>query len=1037
MSFIDEVRSEREDLARVLKKHLGIRKIVEELYPDNAHFIYELLQNAEDTGATEARFTLTTDSLAFEHNGRAFEAKDIYGITDIGEGTKAEDNDKIGRFGVGFKAVFAYSETPHIWSPTFAFKISDLVLPSEIAARKELGSNTRFEFPFNNPKKSPVTAYEEIKSGLVFLPESALLFLGNIKSITWSIGEDEARKISRVQHSDCHIELIREVGGKITGTHFLQFRKPVENLPKQYVAIAFNLDFLPKISAFRPDEALSSQFRITPATPGRVSVFFPAEKETSGLRFHLHAPFVPELSRASIKETPANSPLYSQLAALVAASLHGIRDLGLLTGEFLATLPNPQDAIPQRYQPIRAGIVNEMNNHALTPTYTKSHAPAKILLQAKAALKELLSENDIEFLVPYSGQPPLWAISTPQKNSNADRFLGSLAIEPWDIEDFVELLTCRMTTEYSGFNGQFMEWLAGHSIEWHQQFYALLYKDTDEDLFRPRDLKIICIGNGNYDIGSKCFFPMEGNDAADELLYVDASVYSSGKSKQQQDDARQLLKRAGVREAGETELVDSILKQRYTKENFKPKKQDINRFIKLVEMKPDQAKLFGDYFIFEVSKGSWQKPKHIFLDQPYKDTGLNSWYSACGKDAARVPLYEGYHNCGIKLERLAKFAEAVGVQTKIEIQKVSCRSNSEAMYLVYEAPGKKTDYEVDDDYYIDGIERALSSESFSVSKLIWNTLAESHVDWTTARYCKNYTQHYRIAPSRLALILKSKAWVPQGNDTFVCPGGAVAELLPDGFAFDKGWRWLKGIGFAENNAIKEQERVRLSQEKLQRESLAKGLGFDDDEALNDAQWFSKIDSAERQRIKDDHERKQKFELPDSSPRNPQLRAERVGQQALDAPERKSELRTRSVSVGRDDVKKKAAQYLHQQYTNDNGEMICQVCQDALPFKLADDSYYFEKVEFLPDINNRHYQNYLALCPNHAAMYQHANGSVDKTYDAISELVGNELEIVLAGTEHNLYFTKTHIADMKQVIETDMNINAGDDQGSETLEDEEA
>jgi hypothetical protein len=38
MNIIEEVRSDREDLARVLKKHLGIRKIVEDLYPDNAHF---------------------------------------------------------------------------------------------------------------------------------------------------------------------------------------------------------------------------------------------------------------------------------------------------------------------------------------------------------------------------------------------------------------------------------------------------------------------------------------------------------------------------------------------------------------------------------------------------------------------------------------------------------------------------------------------------------------------------------------------------------------------------------------------------------------------------------------------------------------------------------------------------------------------------------------------------------------------------------------------------------------------------------------
>lgn len=77
MNVLEEVRRDREDLARVLKKHAGIRKIVEDLYPDSAHFIYELLQNAEDTGATEAHFELSKTSIAFEHNGRAFEPQDI------------------------------------------------------------------------------------------------------------------------------------------------------------------------------------------------------------------------------------------------------------------------------------------------------------------------------------------------------------------------------------------------------------------------------------------------------------------------------------------------------------------------------------------------------------------------------------------------------------------------------------------------------------------------------------------------------------------------------------------------------------------------------------------------------------------------------------------------------------------------------------------------------------------------------------------------------------------------------------------------
>ena len=36
----------------------GLRTLLADLYPDNAHFIYELLQNAEDAGAREVTFDL-------------------------------------------------------------------------------------------------------------------------------------------------------------------------------------------------------------------------------------------------------------------------------------------------------------------------------------------------------------------------------------------------------------------------------------------------------------------------------------------------------------------------------------------------------------------------------------------------------------------------------------------------------------------------------------------------------------------------------------------------------------------------------------------------------------------------------------------------------------------------------------------------------------------------------------------------------------------------------------------------------------------
>src|SRR5262245_48694200 len=108
MSFLDEVRARRQKLAAVLmdEDYSGIREIGEELYPDRAHFLFELLQNAEDTGATEATFDLQADGVTFEHNGLPFTEANVWAITNIGKGTKKQEDDQIGRFGVGFKAVF-------------------------------------------------------------------------------------------------------------------------------------------------------------------------------------------------------------------------------------------------------------------------------------------------------------------------------------------------------------------------------------------------------------------------------------------------------------------------------------------------------------------------------------------------------------------------------------------------------------------------------------------------------------------------------------------------------------------------------------------------------------------------------------------------------------------------------------------------------------------------------------------------------------------------------------------------------------------
>jgi hypothetical protein len=144
----------------------------------------------------------------------------------------------------------------------------------------------------------------------------------------------------------------------------------------------------------------------------------------------------------------------------------------------------------------------------------------------------------------------------------------------------------------------------------------------------------------------------------------------------------------------------------------------------------------------------------------------------------------------------------------------------------------------------------------------------------------------------------------------------------------------------------------------------------------------------------------------------------VREQAMRAPDKQSEIRERSVSIGREDVKEQADLYLREHYRNADGEVTCQICKGPLPFKLDDGREYFEVVEFLPELTKRHLHNYLALCPNHSAMFRHVNGSRETLREAFQALTDNELAVLLAEQDLTIYFSKIHIIDLKAVLDAE-------------------
>jgi hypothetical protein len=165
----------------------GIRRLLSHLNPDEAHFVYELLQNAEDARASTVDFELRGNELRVVHDGRLFSLEDVKAITSIGESDKRKDVDAIGKFGVGFKSVFSFTDAPCIYSGEYNFEIRDMVIPTKVEPIDMSPLDTVFVFPLRNGQENMAKAYDEISRGLRGLDHTAILFLRNIKSIRWEI----------------------------------------------------------------------------------------------------------------------------------------------------------------------------------------------------------------------------------------------------------------------------------------------------------------------------------------------------------------------------------------------------------------------------------------------------------------------------------------------------------------------------------------------------------------------------------------------------------------------------------------------------------------------------------------------------------------------------------------------------------------------------------------------------------------------------------------------------------------------------------
>jgi hypothetical protein len=464
-------------------------------YDDRAHFIFELLQNAEDAlkrrfpddGSREVYFTLSEHALRFSHYGQLFTEQNVRGICGIGESTKSEDLTAIGRFGIGFKAVYAFTDSPEIHSGSEHFAIDSFVWPRAAGPIDLQPGETVFSFAL---RPDDVTAHQEIASGLQNLSVRTLLFLREIEEISWTVENGRSgtylrSKVKSLDENTRHVSLIGQESEslEVVEEDWLIVSREVrttDGASAGYIELGFALDA-------GKGGASSSLLRVDDST---LVVFFPTIV-TTNLGFLIQGPYRTTPSRDNVPRLDSwNQHLVEETASLLVQALHKLREMGLLSVDALRALPIDRSKFGEgsMFAPLFDAVRTAFQSESLLPCFQGGYASSKRALLARAEeLRELLDPDQLAALFGPT-EKMFWLTEeitrdrTPELRQYLMRELQVSEIDP--------------STFLSKISKAFLE---AQGDEWIVQFYGFLLRQPG--VWRSgnlRDKPIIRLEDGRH-----------------------------------------------------------------------------------------------------------------------------------------------------------------------------------------------------------------------------------------------------------------------------------------------------------------------------------------------------------------------------------------------------------------------------------------------------------------------------------------------------------------------------------------------------------
>lgn len=767
----------------------GITDLLAHQYSKKTHFIFELLQNAEDAGASEVVFHVEREQLVFSHNGeRLFSDENVDSITSIGRSTKQKDYTQIGKHGIGFKAVFAYTHAPRIHSGDKHFEIEDLVVPrmltdEEVPTDIERGE-TRIVLPFDSEKIPESSRFREmvdaasalvdISAAMRQLSARTLLFLRHIKKICWTLPDGAGGTYLREPQCPTDQSVLRHVAidGHRTETWAVFEQSADVSDDGQNHQCIVEVAFLIRDG------------KVVQAQDTELVVYFPTEKKTE-LGFLIQGPFKTTKARDNIAlDSRANHQLIEAAAELAANSLEDLRDYGFLDASSYLALPIRLQDFPKAsfFRVVCDQVRAALKTKPLLPVNGGGFVKAdEARLAGVGELIKLFSRQQLEVL--FDNGEMQWLDSRITETGRFADFhaylVGRKLGREWQIEPLAdgiqvdpEALVTRLTAEF----------LAAQDVTWLIRFIA--YAKHNQTMQKTPLVRL--------ENGQQVRLPVEGQPPTAYLSPSDASGVDLSefplvaRALVEDEETKAFLLKAPIRDVDKIAIVERCILAKYPPPSGAFDEPGYRRDLQLI-----QDALIGSansarngleaqarnkkWVACRSASGThpqdvaWKLPgdKAVFSRSPE----LEEWFGGANQGTSCF-----LHPAADELIN-TKLRNSFGIASGSLIKR--CSPNP--------YPHRRSEGGFDGDADIVGLEDALNSISMKKAKFLWNILLENipliqgkELRSSNLQFPVNKTWEVNISP--LGKSCMKHAWLPvQDREGFFRPAEILLLELPDDF----------------------------------------------------------------------------------------------------------------------------------------------------------------------------------------------------------------------------------------------------------------